>query len=78
MNPEDVTRLLKLSEENNTLLKKMRKGQIIQIWIRGVYLFLLLAFFYGGYLFVKTYLQDTFTSYAELLSVESAAVEKRS
>ncbi len=69
MNPEDVSKLLKLSEENNILLKKIRRGQLIQTWIRATYFILLLAFAYGGYLFIKPYLQGALTTYTNFFSI---------
>ncbi len=69
MNPEDVTKLLTLTTENNVILKKMRRTQKIQAWIRGVYLFVLIGFFYGGYLLIKPFLESAFTTYTNFFSI---------
>ncbi len=69
MNPEDVARLLKLTEENNMLLLKMKKQQNIQFWVRVAYFVILFATVYGGYLFVKPYLEKAVGVYSNILDV---------
>ncbi len=68
MSPDNETKLLTLTEENNQLLHKLRKGQQIQMWIRIAYFAIIFIFVYGGYLFVKPYLEKALSVYVDVLS----------
>lgn len=63
MNEFQIEKLLQLTEENNTLLKKMRKNQLIQSYIRIGYIVILIMSVYGGYLFLKPVYQSIFGIY---------------
>ncbi len=63
MNEFQIEKLLKLTEENNTLLKKMRRNQLIQSYIRIGYIVILLLSVYGGYIFLKPMYQNMFGLY---------------
>lgn len=63
MNEFQIEKLLRLTEENNTLLKKMRRNQLIQSYIRIGYIVILLLSVYGGYIFLKPFYQNIFQIY---------------
>lgn len=63
MNEFQIEKLLQLTEENNTLLKKMRKNQLIQNYIRIGYVVILILSVYSGYLFLKPVYQSIFGIY---------------
>lgn len=69
MNPEEINRLLKLAEENNQILLQIKKQQLIQTWIRVGYFIILFTTVYGGYLFIKPFLEKAVTVYSQILHV---------
>jgi hypothetical protein len=53
MNEEDLKKLLTLTEENNQILKKMRRHTQIQSYVRYIYIAIMILFAYGGYVILK-------------------------
>lgn len=59
MNPEErslLERTLKLAEENNEMLKSIRRSSRISLFMRVIYWLLIIGFSFGAYYFIQPYI----------------------
>jgi hypothetical protein len=69
MTPEErelLTKSIKLSEENNRILKGIRRGARISSFLRLLYWLLILGAAFGTYYFVQPYLDAVIKSYNQM------------
>lgn len=71
----DTAQLLQLTQENNQILKRLLRAQLIQGWIRGIYIFIMIAFVYGGYVVLKPMLNGLMDTYKNILSPGGSITE---
>ncbi len=71
MNPEELKEILAIDQENNTILKKLLRAQNIQNWMRAGYLFIMIAFVWGGYVFLKPMLSGLIGTYQNMFNVSA-------
>ncbi len=80
MDPEvsktQVQQILELTQENNLVLKKLLRAQIIQGWIRVIYIFIMIAFVYGGYVLLKPMLTSLLDTYKNILKPAETQVSE--
>lgn len=62
-------------EENNELLRKIRRKEIFNFWFNIVKILIFLGVFYYGYLFVEPYLKDLFEVYTSIKETADTAGE---
>ncbi len=70
-----MNEILELTRENNLVLKRLLRAQLIQSWIRGIYIFIMLAFVYGGYVVLKPMLGGLLDTYKTILNPGSSITE---
>lgn len=75
MNPEELKEILAIDQENNTILKKLLRAQIIQNWMRAGYIFIMIAFVYGGYVFLKPMLSSLIGTYQNVFHISTQIQE---
>jgi len=59
MTPEEkslLERTLKMAEENNSILRKMRRAHRFSTFLRVIYWILILAIGFGAYYFIQPYI----------------------
>lgn len=66
-----LEQLLKVTEENNQLLKKMRKNQVIQSWVRTGYWIIILGISYGGYIALKPTFSNLLDTYSKVMPAQN-------
>lgn len=71
MNPEELKEILAIDQENNALLKKLLRAQVIQNWMKGAYIFIMIAFVWGGYVFLKPMLSNLIATYQNMFNMAS-------
>lgn len=54
----DFERLLKLTEDNNKILRKMRRDQIVARWLKVFYWLILIGALFGAYYFLQPYVSS--------------------
>ncbi len=69
-----LEQLLKVTEENNHLLKKMHKNQVIQSWVRMGYWIIILGISYGGYLALKPTFSSLLDTYSKVMPAQSGLI----
>ncbi len=69
MNPEErelLNRAIKLSEENNKMLRSMRRSARFSSFIRLIYWIIIVVAAFSAYFFVKPYLDAAIKGYVEM------------
>jgi len=54
----DFEKLLKLTEENNKMLRKIRRNQIFSSWTKAIYWIIILGALFGAYYFLQPYINS--------------------
>jgi hypothetical protein len=70
-----INQILELTQENNLVLKRLLRAQLIQSWIRGIYIFIMIAFVYGGYVVLKPMLSGLIDTYQNILNPGGSITE---
>lgn len=52
----NLEKLLKLTEDNNKMLRKIRRNQKISSWIKTLYWVVILGILFGAYYFLQPYI----------------------
>jgi len=69
MTPEErelLTKSIKLAEENNRMLRGMRRNARFASIVRAIYWLIILGIAFGTYYFVQPYLQAAMKGYTEM------------
>lgn len=66
INEEKINKILELTEENNQIIKKMRKVQKIQNIFRNIYWIIILATALGLFYFIQKYFNNMFIDYENI------------
>lgn len=66
INEEKINKILELTEENNQIIKKMRKVQKIQNIFRNIYWIIILATTLGLFYFIQKYFNNMFIDYENI------------
>lgn len=64
-------------EENNVLLRKIRRKEVFNFWFNIIKILIFLGVFYYGYLFIQPYLHQLFEVYTSVKETADTAGEIR-
>lgn len=77
--PKDIDRRIdkieELVEENNEMLHKIRKKQVLSFWFNILKILVFLGVFYYGYVLLQPYLQQLFEIYTSIRETADTAAE---
>jgi len=70
-----LQKLTDLTEENNKILKKMRRSQKMSSAFRMIYWLIILGVLFGSYYFIQPFLSQALNTYQGLLGTSDALQE---